>query len=321
MIPMTCDQVAEQIDLHAAAECDAPTAGTIDRHLADCPSCTEKYAAARQLLGLLDLRLREPDLRRRLQARVQAEALRRRRRATVLPFVRRFSAVAALVLLTFGLTNRLGPPLASDSEDVSTPVVARLLPLRRFALAPDHPAVPEAVRAAKEEDLLAMKKEDAPSRTLTVQALKASGATLREQLRAGLATGRLPPPQVDLELTFFNRGPGDLTLSLDERTEVEIDLQGPRVVTLPAAAVPPRLPIPEQTLRLPAGQGRAVPLTRLTSVSPRGTFYSYWTEPGEYELRVRLRAEALFEMAGARHRPVLVTVTSQPITVQVVGKP
>jgi hypothetical protein len=169
---------------------------------------------------------------------------------------------------------------------------------------------------------MAIKADGLANHTVAVQALAASGTALREQLGAGLAKGRLPPPpKVDLELAFFNPGPTDLTFSIDERTEVAIDLQGPRVVTLPATNALASLPIPPQTLPLPAGEWRSVRLTRLVSVSPRGTFYSYWTEPGEYELRVRLRTEVLRGTAGTRRRQVTVTLTSQPLKIRVVGKP
>jgi hypothetical protein len=315
---LTCSQVEEQLDLFVASECDAPTAAAIDRHLAGCPSCAQKVEESRQLVGLLDLRLREPDRLRQLQASVKAEA-RRRRRPVVLLFLRRYGAAAAMILVTFGLVGRIAPSLASDREIASGPIASLAPPPAR--LLPDHVAAFEMGQAAKAKNPPELKRGGQESRLDVVPALAKSGIRLREELRAGLAAERLPPPLVDLELLLYNPGPRDLTLSINERTKVEIDLQGPGVVTLPAPAVEAGVPIPEQTLPLPAGQQRGVRLTRLASVSPRGTWYSYWTEPGEYELMVRLRAEAFVGAGGTRRRPVTVEVTSRPLTIRVPGNP
>jgi hypothetical protein len=318
MTPFTCNQVEEQLDLFAAAECDAPTSAAIDRHLADCPSCAGKVEESRQLLGLLGLRLREPDRLRQLQASVRAES-RRQRRPVVLLFLRRYGAAAAMLLLTIGLMGRLAPGLSSDREGIAGPTA--MLSPSPVGLAPGHRAAFEMVQVEKGGNPPAPKHDGQLSRLAIVPPLAKKGTELREELRVGLAAGRLPPPTVDLELLLVNSGPSDLTLSINERTEVEIDLQGPGVITLPATAAESGLPIPPQTLPLPAGQQRGVRLTRLESVSPLGRWFSYWTEPGEYELRVRLRTAALLGTEGARRRPVTVAVSSGPITIRVPGNP
>lgn len=318
MTPVTCNQVEEHLDLFAAAECDAPTSAAIDRHLADCPSCAGKVAESRQLLGLLDLRLREPDRLRQLRAGIQAES-RRRARPVVLLFLRRYGAAAAMLLVTFGLAGRLAPGLSSDREGVWETVAALApSPVRG---APGGVAALEMVRGAPGDKPPAAKHDGQQGGLDLVVPLATKGPKLREELRAGLAAGHLPPPTVDLELLLSNPGPQDLTLSINERTEVQIDLRGPGVITLPAQAAEPGLPIPPQTVSLPVGQQRGVRLTRLASVSPSGTRFSYWTEPGEYTLKVRLRTEALLGTQGARQRPVTVAVTTRPITIRVPDNP
>jgi hypothetical protein len=318
MNPLTCSQVEEQIDLFAAAECDGTTTAAIERHLAACRSCAGKVETARQLLGLLDLRSQEPELLRRLRAKVEIEAHRRRRPTVVPRFVRRFSAAAALCLVTFGLAGSLERHLSPDHPGDSEPITSSLAPATRLA---QEDMAPAAVRLVpKKEGPPAPPQHAQAGRTTIVEGMAKSGAVFREELRAGLAAGRLSPQRVDLELYLFNPGPGDLTLTINERTEVEIDLRGPRVVIFKASAAASQPPIPAQTIHLPAGQGQVVRFTRLVSVSPRGASYSYWTEPGEYELRVRLWTEALQGTEGATRRPVTVTVTSQPIKIRVVGK-
>jgi hypothetical protein len=319
MSPLSCSQVEEQIDLFAAAECEATTTAAIEHHLANCRSCREKVETARQLLGLLDLRLREADLLQRLQTKLEIESHRRRRPTAVLPYFRRFGAAAALVLLTFGLAGRLASPFSVDRQGISEPVVSIRPPVARVA--DQQPARAKMVPAHMEGGPLALRKDGPAGQPVIVQVMEKSGAEFREELRAGLASGRLSPQTVDLELSLFNPGNRELTLVINKRTEVEIDLQGPRVVTLPAPAAAPQEPIPAQTMTLPAGESRTVQLSRLQSVSPRGSSYTYWTEPGEYELKVSLRTEALLGTEGTRRRPVTLTVTSRPVEIHIVGKP
>src|SRR3954470_9775202 len=104
MNAMTCQQVEEQLDLLAADECDRPTRRALERHLEDCVACSASYAESRRLQGMLDLHWNEADQLDRLRRRIDAadrEARRPRRR--VLPFVNRVAALAALLLVTFGL--------------------------------------------------------------------------------------------------------------------------------------------------------------------------------------------------------------------------
>jgi hypothetical protein len=118
MNALTCNQVQDDIELFAAEECDAPTRAAIQRHLAGCPACNAVLDEARQMLGLLTLRLREPAGLARLQQRLGAEARKRERPAIIL-FVGRVTAFAAVLLLTVGMyfwfspagrDNGSGPP-------------------------------------------------------------------------------------------------------------------------------------------------------------------------------------------------------------------
>jgi hypothetical protein len=98
----TCTQVQDEIELYAAGECDLPARVAIERHLADCPACNAALDEAREMLGLLTLKLREPVALARLQ-RCLAADVKKQRRPGVLVFVIRASAFAAVLLLTVGL--------------------------------------------------------------------------------------------------------------------------------------------------------------------------------------------------------------------------
>ncbi len=316
MNPLTCNEVEERIDLYAADECDEPTSAAIDCHLADCSTCAGKYDDSRKMVALLDLRLREPDRLRRLHSALDREAAARRRRSTVLPFLQRAVAVAALLLVTFGLIDRLGPSLGADRDGTTESLVAVLAPTATRAI-PEPKSGLENAFFIKGGDPARVTKDGAAARTFSFQTMTKSGDALREQLRQGL----IPPPDVDLTMYLFNPGPRNVNIEINEATEVEIDLRGPRVVTVPVSGAAPRMPIPLQSLALPAGQTRTLPIRRLTSVTPRGISYFYWTEPGEYELTIHLRAEAMLGRVGTRQRPAIVTLTSQPMKIVVAGNP
>jgi hypothetical protein len=308
MNTLTCEQVEEHIDLYAADECDAPTSAAIDHHLTDCPICAEKYEESRQLLGLLDLRLQEPDRLRRLHARVQVES--RKSKARVLPFLHRVGAVAATLLVTFGLSGWLGPNL-EDRESGERTLVATLLPPSSRGvpeLAPGHEAMHAKANLAKDE---------AEIRTTRAWAEAKVGAALRADLQAR----RPPPPEENFRLSLDNRGSHDLLVAIDDRTEVEINLKGAGAMTVPAPEPAARPFSRSQTIRVPAGESRELPLKRLASVTPRGTWYSYFTEPGEYVLTVRLRTEVLSGIDEPKPRLRTQTLTPKPIIIDVNGKP
>src|SRR5262249_32761104 len=115
--PLTCPDVEARLDLFAADECDAAEAEAIRRHLAHCPRCTTAYDEARQLVGLLDLRLQEPERLRRLEARLAAEETPRRGVRRLPVALRRVAALAAMLLLTVALTGWVAPGLCPAETD------------------------------------------------------------------------------------------------------------------------------------------------------------------------------------------------------------
>ena len=132
MSDWTCDQAAGWIDLVAAGETDAVTRAAVGRHLQACPACAEAHGEAQQLLGLLDQRFQESERLQRLWSRLEAEPKRARRPIRLALW--RAAALAASVLLTFGLFGWLGP-----GEPGSPPALqlAAVLNPPRAAFAPE----------------------------------------------------------------------------------------------------------------------------------------------------------------------------------------
>jgi hypothetical protein len=109
MSVLTCPEVEELIDLHAAGACDAATDAAVRRHLAACPDCARARREAERLQALLDTHYRAPDALERLRTRLDADDSPRRERARALPLLRRAASLAALVLLTVGLAWLMRP--------------------------------------------------------------------------------------------------------------------------------------------------------------------------------------------------------------------
>jgi hypothetical protein len=141
---------------------------------------------------------------------------------------------------------------------------------------------------------------------------------LRSALAEGERTGGLPPPpEVRLAVRLRNDGPGKLRVQVGGPGFVLwLDLRGPGAVTVPAVG-PGQLPVQEHTALVPPGAEWVLPWGRLVSWSGQSARYSYWTEPGVYRLRARLRARAVRELPGGRERAELLTVTSAPVEVRV----
>jgi hypothetical protein len=109
MTPWTCTEVENQIELYAAGESDEPARAAIGDHLRRCATCSRAYREAQQLLGLLDTRFQEEDRLSRLRALLEVEDQRLKfRRSPVLPFLRKASALAAMLLVVVGLFQWLG---------------------------------------------------------------------------------------------------------------------------------------------------------------------------------------------------------------------
>jgi ferric-dicitrate binding protein FerR (iron transport regulator) len=118
MSPLTCHEVEERIDLCAVGECDAAEQAAVQAHLAHCPACALAYREALQLAGALDLHFQGPERLQRLEDKLEAER-RPRRRPLILPYPRRVAALAALVLLTFGLQFLAWPPRESSGPGMA----------------------------------------------------------------------------------------------------------------------------------------------------------------------------------------------------------
>jgi hypothetical protein len=306
MNPLSCAEVEEEIDLYALLECDPATGEAVAAHLAGCRSCARAYQESRRMLGLLDLHFGQERGLARLKARVAAEdrpLLRIRP-----PAVRRMLALAALLLLTLGLTwlAEPGPPGAPPSGGGA--LVARLIPRGAVVQAPGGmEIVPGAMKTGPE-----------PRGTGDGGALMARLATadFQKVLEEGKHTGHPPlPPAVSLDLRLENKGSGDMVLLLEEgKFLLHIELKGPGVV---------RLPVPRDGLGpfaapskidLPAGETRDLRVVRLSEVLAGKVQYVYWTEPGRYTLSVRLevRVEGRAAPLTATTRPIPVRVKEAP---------
>jgi hypothetical protein len=227
MSPLTCPDVEARLDLFAADECDAAEAEAIRRHLAHCPRCAAAHDEARQLVGLLDLRLQEPERLRRLEARVAAEEAPRRRVLRFPVGLRRVAALAAMLLLTVALAAWVAPGLRPVEGDGGLAAVLR----------EDARGGPEALIAPGPADARAgpkMTKEQAVKR---------------------------PPPAVDLALELRNTTDRPMVVWVaGPLTELRLDVSGPGVMSRPTEAVaePPR------TVTLRPDQSHVIRIERLT---------------------------------------------------------
>jgi serpin B len=158
----TCQDVAPLLELYAAGECEPAESARVESHLGACPACTRSVAQLRDVVGLLDLEFRMPDrladLGERL-AEVEQERQRpRRSRQRVLLRVHRAAlALAALLLVTLGLSNPHEFPSPQSSRTVIVPGPESFfpgpesLPAREGMKAPpsDHALSEPKVRAVE----------------------------------------------------------------------------------------------------------------------------------------------------------------------------
>jgi hypothetical protein len=252
------------------------------------------------MLGLLDLRLQETDRLRRLQARLRIED-RQPKSVKLLPFARRIAAIAAMLLLAVGLSVwfRVQEPMAQRNEH---PIVVALGPVEGVrnvapALA-EHKSTP-----------MAFKAED-PARIYSLDLANKTAA----QFRQAIETGKQPvpePPQVNLSLELRNATDRELKIQVGgEGSELKLDLVGPGVVTAPgdfqADFLRPR------TITLKPGQSHHLDIRRLVYGSRGNTWAAYWTEPGDYTLKLR------YKVAVSQNREArFVRLQSPPVHVQV----
>jgi hypothetical protein len=311
MNALTCADVAGQLELYAAGECDPGTRTAVAAHLHDCPGCTHAAAEAADLLALLDLRAREEDQLARLRRRLSEAPLSRKPTAARL-VLRRIAALAALVLLGFGLAalpQRAFPPARAMSH----------LELA-LALRPSPPRVQFAEKPLAESDVPAdvravdaphgwSKKEATPSFRLDL------GGKAPAEFRAAVAAGeRPPPPKVPLRLRLRNDGPGDVTVwPGGEDFGVRLTLQGPGAVTVLAPDKPGRPTRKVTPVTAAPKQKVVVPVGRLMSRYGGRTWFHYWTEPGEYTLRAQVTVQA----ARGSEPPRVLTLDSGSVKIRV----
>jgi hypothetical protein len=277
---MTCAEVEDQLDLLAAGECDPPTRQAVESHLEHCVRCAVSLAASQRLMALLDLHWNSAG-KQRLHARIEAEERKAQRRQGVLPFVRRYAAVAALVLVTLGMGILL--PREQPHEAVPGLQLAALV-------------VPEDKLEKREPAGVAM-AAFAPGAKTTVMRLPLAGRggeSYRQQLLQAYRAGNLPPPPVvPLAFAIKNTGSRSLEVRLgDASTELSLDVQGKGAVRLPATRLEEPAFLHAQVKRLYPGEKLDVRIDRLIAGSRRRLECIYLTEPGAYTLSARLRLTA-----------------------------
>jgi hypothetical protein len=294
---MTCAEVEAQLDLLAVGECDPPTHQAIERHLERCARCAADYAESRRLMALLDVHWNSAGLRR-LHQRIEVESRRTRRRQAVRPFVRRFAAVAALVLATLGISFLL--------PRESPPEVVPGLQLAALVVGEDKMEKRQPVGGAHGRN------DPGSQAAVVVQLPLASrgGETYRQQLVQALLTGNLPPPPaVPLAFALKNTGERPLRVRLgDSATELHLDIQGNGIVRIPSVGVAEPAFLQARTQWLQPGATLVLRIDRLIDGSRGRLEYIYLTEPGEYELTARLQLTAGSVVTLRTREPVRILV-------------
>jgi hypothetical protein len=329
MNALTCPEVETHLDLYAVGECDAPIRAAIESHLVNCPGCAEAFAKAKQVRGLLDLRLQEPERLGRLRARIEAEA-RKRRQPVILIFARRVRSLAALLLVAIGLLGWVGPRFPGEQEEAPQLTVAlRSLPERDVA----EKAVGRMVPAI--EVLKAQVRPDEAKAEPRTYLLNLEGRTpeaFRRELREARKAGRLPPPPtLDLSLEVTNRSERAIRVwTGGDRTLLRLDLRGPGVVVVPVSNPIPQPFLERDAVTLQPGESFLLPIKQMVYGTLGDTYYAYWTEPGDYVLTAQYRTAMesapfrggkIESEENARKRFNYMTVTSPPIKVHVEAKP
>lgn len=319
MKPMTCTDVDEHIELFAAGECAAPMASAIRRHLSGCVRCMNAEVEARQFMGMMDLRLQEPDRLQRLLDRIATEsspvppiaptvpnAKQKRRampvRSNSFASRQRWFALAASILLPIGIGIWLTPRDESPTPDVARTDLT-------LALLPD--------RSTRGHEKLM--PPNAVDKAVTVQSLsfpfEPGGKTSKEFRsmleEAAFMKAHKAPPEVDLTLQIGNPTNRPLLLHFDDpRAELRLSLTGPGVLRLDAPAGTDPF-AGQRDMQLAPGARKELAINRLVEGSRKHPVYCYWTEPGDYQLRAILRLPV--EVDG---RTVLRTVSGPVVNIR-----
>ena len=284
MNAMTCQEVEEHLDLLAAHECERPTRRAVEQHLETCPSCAASYAESQRLQGLLELHRNEADRLQRLHRRLdEADRQIQRPRRVVRPWMKQVASLAALVLVTWGLTLLLSswnePPAGNGLALVGTIARENGMAREGMKIGPANVRVEVPGQVAERDFHLTLPQDQ-------------RGAAYEAQLRRWQSEGKLPrPPAFGLELKLTNHSQRPLDVQLGDDTELRLDVQGPGVLRLPAPPGPkPNFIQPQPWRTLAPGQERSLLLDRLFEGSRHRLDYLYLTEPGDYTLTIHLRA-------------------------------
>jgi hypothetical protein len=254
-----CDDVADLIDLYAAHECDPAQERAVRAHLASCADCRATLDDSRRLMGLLDGHFGRDAALSRLGVRLKAEARPPRILSAPNLFVRRFAAVAALLLVTLGL-GYLVSPLASSPRPAALQL-AMVLPRSQLENVQSKPA-----RGGHERDVV----PDFP----------------RGKKKLDL------PPRIDVDLVVKNAGKTPIELDVGgPGFRCALDVRGP-AVERHRIADPAYVPFPRRTLTIEPGGTKTLTLERLAAQTGERVQYLYPTAPGDYELRVRIETVA-----------------------------
>jgi hypothetical protein len=294
MSTLSCPEVEERLDLYAAGECDDATGSAVEAHLSSCRECSQAFEESLRLGALLDVRFQEGERLDRLRQRIDAEARPVQRPRGVLPFVRRVGALAALLLLTFGLIGRIGPELPGPWEtsphldlfasaapvhgelERMAPIIAKGGPLEKVLTQPAH----------NDKSMSADEKH-----------------AVREAEDAGKL---LEPTTVNLTLEVRNTGTQTVRVELGPpEAELHLDVRGPKVLVV-TPQNPKFWPLPAGRVEtLAPGKPATLEIKRLADQSGKVVRYFYLTAPGEYRVTIRYRTMAA--VPGHAPRPLWVT--------------
>jgi hypothetical protein len=300
MNPLTCQDVEARINLYAAGECDEPERVAIEEHLTGCPACSRARDEAEGLAGLLDIHFHAADRLQKLHARLAAK----NRTPAALRFgsvLRPLGALAALLVVTVGLLwsiRPLAPPEARGGQG-----------LVAVALLPQEGSFPE-----KTERVQPIGPEPQP----------ASGHPDWEAKKLTFSPVRLPPPpMVNLGLEMRNTSDKEMHIQLGtEGSELQLDLQGPGAVSVPARDGLGEAFLTRDVVTLAPGEQYTLPIERLVYGSRDKVRYAYWTEPGEYTLTARYTAAISPSRTTRAGEPLTyVTLNGVPRKIRVVARP
>jgi hypothetical protein len=261
----TCEDVAHLIDLHAAGECGPEEEKAVRAHIADCADCSRILDESRQVQGLLDVHFGQEAALSRLGERIKAETRRNRAAPPWTISIRRFAAVAALLLVTFGLGLLMSPAAQRATMGLQISLEETAL------LGPQVPG-PDRVKLEKMgRDFL-----DA------------------EAMQKAKRTDKWPLPQrVGVAIVVKNPGPTPVELEIGGRDfRCEINLSGPGPVQRHAPARPKFVPFPPGKETIKPGEKVKLRLERLAEQRGERVWYLYPKVPGDYQLRVHLEATA-----------------------------